>query len=333
MSGQIRTVRLGLIGTGGIAQAHLKRLASIPQAEIAALCDVDEARVRAAAEPIGAAVYTDGQKLIADENLDAIYVCVPPHAHGDLEIQAARKGLHLFVEKPVSLYSEQAMKTRDAIRAAGVMSQVGYTLRYLPQFMRLHAFLKDKEVGTAHVFRWGGLPGSPWWRRYDQSGGQLVEMTTHQVDFLRWCMGEVSAVSASYSFNRLLVGEPGVTVPDTQAVLLQFESGASATVSTSCAAGKSWKGGLDFVLKDARVSLQGEEIQLEPQDVYPSPPPASSGLDIDESFVQAVATGDRSLLKSPYEDAIKTLAVTIAANRSAEGGGRQVRVSEVLPSP
>src|SRR5207249_348150 len=83
-------------------------------------------------------------------------------------------------------------------RKAGVMSQVGYSLRYLGSAIRLKEFLKDKPVGSAHCFRWGGLPGVPWWRKYDQGGGQLVEMTTHQVDLLRWVMGEVEAVSASY---------------------------------------------------------------------------------------------------------------------------------------
>jgi predicted dehydrogenase len=232
MSG--RSVRIGFIGTGGIAQSHLKRLKEIPEAEIVALCDIDEARVRSAAEPLGAAVYTDGAKLIAGERLDALYICVPPNAHGDLEIQAAQRGFHLFVEKPVNLDLDQALAACRAIQQAGVMSQVGYGLRYQPASIRLRAFLADQEVGMAHVFRWGGLPGSPWWRRYDQSGGQLVEMTTHQVDLLRWVMGEVEGVSASYSF-RLLRSEPEVTVPDSQAVLLQFRSGAPATISTSCA--------------------------------------------------------------------------------------------------
>jgi predicted dehydrogenase len=209
------------------------------------------------------------------------------------------------------------------------MSQSGYVLRYLPPFMRLREFLADKEVGTAHVFRWNGLVGAPWWRRYDQSGGQLVEMTTHQTDLLRWCMGEVVAVSASYSFGRLHRKEPDVSVPDSQAVLLCFESGASATISTSCAIGRAYLGGLEFALKDARVSLQGEEVRIEPEGAYAPPSMPSEAPGIDESFVRAVATGDRSLLKSPYDDALRTLAVTLAANRSAEEDSRPVRLEEI----
>jgi predicted dehydrogenase len=319
-----------MIGTGGIAQAHLKRLAEIPAAEIVALCDVDEARVRSVAGPLGAAVYTDGAALIEREPLDALYICVPPHAHGDLEIRAARKGLHLFVEKPVNLYLDAAQRASAAIREAGVMTQVGYTLRYLPLYMQLRDFLAEREVGTAHVFRWSGLPGTPWWRRYEQSGGQLVEMTTHQVDLLRWCMGEVASVAASYSFNRLHRDLAEITVPDSQAVLLRFHSGASATISTACAAGSAGQGGVSFLLREAKVAVQGSEIRVEPEGSHALPPLPEGTPNIDAAFVRAVETGDPSLLKSPYDDALRSLAVTLAANRSAEEEGRLVRLDELL---
>jgi hypothetical protein len=90
-------------------------------------------------------------------------------------------------------------------------------------------------------------------------------------------------------------------------------------------------GGLDFVLKDARLSLKGEEMQFDPEGVYEPPGALGDVLDIDTAFVQAVATDDRSLLKSPYDDGLRSLAVTLAANRSAEEGGRLVRLEEILP--
>ncbi|MGQ9525971.1 MAG: Gfo/Idh/MocA family protein [Armatimonadota bacterium] len=322
-------VRIGFVGAGGIAQAHMSALKALPEAKIVAVCDVNEERARAAAAPFDAAVYTNGADLIANEEIDALYVCVPPNAHGDIEVRAAQRGLHLFVEKPISLYMDEALRAWDAIRAAGIMTQVGYVLRYWPGSVQLKEFLADKEVGTANVFRWGGIPGAPWWRRMDESGGQLVEMTTHQVDLLRWVMGEVTAVSAGYSVNRLLKDMPDVTVPDSQAALLFFESGATATVSTSCALGSVGSSGMYFVIRNARVSWEGERITVDPGDAYPVPEPKPS-IGIDEAFVRAVATGDRSLLRSTYDDALRTLAVTLAANRSAEEGGRLVHVDELL---
>lgn len=323
------TVRVGFVGAGGIAQAHIGALQSIPEAKVVAVCDVDRPRAEAVAAPLGAAVFERGADLIEKAELDALYICVPPAVHDDLEVRAAERRLHLFVEKPVTLFPAEALRAQRAIREAGVMSQVGYSLRYLPGSVQLREFLADKSVGTAHVFRWGGIPGAPWWRRYNESGGQLVEMTTHQVDLLRWVMGEVESVAASYSFGRLLADQPDVTVPDSQAALLRFASGASATVSTACAAGKAGMGGLHFLIRDATVSWQGSGIAVSPEGAYEVPPVRES-LGIDEAFIRAILTGDRSLLRSPYEDAVRTAAVTWAANRSAEEGGRLVMVDEVL---
>lgn len=325
-----REVKLGIVGVGGMGKGHLRGLAAIPNARLAAVCDWDGDLARSVAEPLGAAVYTDGSKMIAEADIEALYICVPPHTHEDLEVRAAERGLHLFVEKPVSLYMDQARAALEAVQKAGVMSQVGYQLRYWPNVRQLRAFLAGREVGGASVCRWGGAPGKDWWRCYDQGGGQLVEMTTHQVDMLRWVMGEVEAVSASYSFDRLFKGEPGLTVPDTQTVLLRFASGAAATISTSCAAGKTGLNTMDFVIRDGKVSVKGEAITVEPEGAHALPPPPGEDMTADEAFVRAVATGDRSLLLSPYEDGMKTAAVTLAANRSAEEGGRLVSVAEVL---
>ncbi len=325
-----KVVRIGFFGAGGIAQHHLNHLKEIPEASVVALCDINAERVKAIADPLGAATYTDSAKMLAESKLDALYICVPPHAHGDIEIRAAQKGLHLFIEKPVNLYLDQAKKAADAIRKAGVFSQVGYSLRYINSAVRLKEFLKDKVVGTAHVFRWNGIPGVPWWRKYDQGGGQFVEMTTHQLDLLRWVMGDVAAVSASYSFNRIFKDQADVTVPDSQAILLHFKSGASATINTACGLGKASLGGVDFAIKDAKVSWKHDALVVEPADGYPLPPAPVETISIDNAFVRAIVSGNATFLRSPYDDAMKSAAVTLAANLSAENGGRLVKMEEVL---
>lgn len=324
-----REVRLGIVGVGTMGQAHVRGLTALPNVRLVAVCDRDAELAQAVAGPAGAAVYTSGDRMIAEAGIEALYICVPPDSHEELEVRAAERGLHLFVEKPVSLYPEQARRALNAIEKSGVLTQVGYQLRYLPHFRQLHALLSGKEVGTANVCRWTFLPGKEWWRRYDQGGGQLVEMTTHQVDLLRWTMGEVESVSACYSFNRLLRDEADLTIPDSQTVLLRFTSGASATISTSCAVGKGGLSSMDFVIRDARVSVKGETICVEPEGSCVLPAPPEETLTADEAFVRAVATRDRSLLLSPYADGLRTAAVTLAANHSAAEGGRQVRPDEM----
>ena len=326
----MKSVRIGIIGAGGIAQAHVRELQRIPQAEIVAVCDVDESRARSAAESLRASMHSCGEDLIRRETIDAVYICVPPNAHGDLEILAARKGLHIFVEKPVNLDLRAAVRAADSVRESGIMSQAGYVLRYNPVFKMAHDFLRDKEIGAAQVCRWNGLVGPPWWRKYDESGGQLVEMTTHQIDMLRWIMGEVESVTAHYSFNRLFRSDDTVTIPDSQAALLRFPSGAVATINTSCAVGKASLGSMEFAIKDAIVRITPEAVLIDPVNSYNAPGEPAMTPGIDESFVRAIQSGDPSLLLSPFEDAVRTLAVTLAANRSAEAGGRPVLVDEIF---
>src|SRR4028118_2142233 len=114
-----------------MGQGHVRRLLQIPEAQIVALCDIVEERVKSVAEPLQVPTFTDGAQMIAEAEMDALYVCVPPDQHGDLEIQAAQKGLHLFVEKPVNLFLDRALTVAAAIREARVLSQSGYSFRYL----------------------------------------------------------------------------------------------------------------------------------------------------------------------------------------------------------
>src|SRR5690606_15984531 len=102
-------------------------------------------------------------------------------------------------------------------------------------------------------------------------------------------------------------------------------------VTTSCAAGRGFKGGMDFVLRDAVVSMGGPDgITVSPAGALEVPRAPAESISIDAAFVRAVASGQPSLLRSPFDDALKSMAVTLAANLSASEGGRQVNMQEFL---
>ena len=321
-------VRVAFVGTGGIAGSHLKQLANLneasaePLVQIAAVCDVDETRASAFAQSCGAtAVYTDHRTLLDKEGngLDALYICVPPFAHADVEILAAEAGLHLFVEKPVVLELDQGLHILEAIRAAGVMSSVGYTLRYRHPWRTARDLLHERTIAMLSADRWGGMPGEGhWWRDYSKSGGQLHEQTTHQVDCMRWVAGDVETVFARYG-HQVAQGIPRLSVPDSQIVVLEFASGTVGYISTSCVLRQG--GGLNHMqvlLEDARIDV-GRELIIQPEDAL-AMPAAYDGDDIDGAFIRAVASGDRSHILCDYEEGLKTAAVSIAANQSAASG-------------
>jgi len=90
-------IKVGMIGTGGIAQAHLRQLPEFEDVELAAACDLVKERVEQAVRTYGGTAYSDYREMFANEKLDAVIVCVPPFAHADIEMLAAQRGIHMLV--------------------------------------------------------------------------------------------------------------------------------------------------------------------------------------------------------------------------------------------
>ena len=315
-------VKIGCVGTGGIGKHHLQSLAQMEGVEIAAMCDVAEEAVESAAAEFGGRTYTDHRRLIEAEELDVLYVCIPPFAHTDAEILAARKGLHLFVEKPVALTMDQALEIQEAIAQAGVLSSVGYSLRYFTATEPAKAFLADQTIALVACDRWGGVPGGTthWWRVMEKSGGQLVEMVTHQVDMIRYLAGEIVEVNARYAL-RVLGGLENLTVPDVQVMDFALESGALGYLSCSCALTQGGgTGRMEFILRDMVLKFDFSRLTLTPEGAAELPVVPESAPNIDEVFIAAVRSGDGSRIITPYADAVRSLDVTLAANRSAVEG-------------
>jgi len=314
-------VKIGFIGAGGNARGHMTRLSDVDEANIVAICDLSEEAAQNAVDEFGGAVYTDHHKMLEDAELDALYVSIPPFAHTDAEILAAEAGIHLFVEKPVVTDMDQGLEILSAIRDAGVLSSVGYQLRLMDTSQRIKSYLADRTVAMISSHRWGGLPGVAWWRVMDQSGGQLHEQTTHQVDLMRFLTGhEIVEVYAKYDLMTMDDVE-NITIPDSQAAIFTFDNGTIATITTSPMMTQGGgKSDLNFLLRDqiigwstGSVSVSGAEapeLEGEPEDTP----------NIDETFVRAIIAGDQSIIPCSYEEGLRTADVTLAANESAKTG-------------
>ncbi len=314
-------VRIGFVGAGGNARGHMGRLSEIEGVEIVAICDVVEESARQAAEEFGARVYTGHREMLDQVEMDALYVSIPPFAHTDAEVLAAQAGLHLFVEKPVVLSMDKGFEVLEAIEAAGVLSCVGYQVRLMDTSRRVRAYLSDRQVAMISSHRWGGLPGQPWWRVMEQSGGQLHEQTTHQLDLMRFCTGdEVVEVYARY--DRLTMDDvEGITIPDSQAALLTFARGTIATIVTSPMMTRGGgKSDINFLLRDQIIGWSPREITVSGVEAPELEGEPEETQNIDQAFVSAIRAGDQSLIPCSYEDGLRTCDVTLAANESARTG-------------
>lgn len=314
-------VRVGFIGAGGIAGVHLERLSKVPQVRIVAICDAVEARAKERAGVYGAVAYTDHHRMLENEKLDAVWVCLPPYAHMDEVTLAAEKGIHVFIEKPIALTLETARSMQAAVEAAGVKSWVGYHMRQQFSVRRAKALLQA-EGGPVALFEgkwWGGIAGGSefWWRRKELSGGQVVEQATHVYDLARYLVGEVREV---YGRLDTLVHrqEPNYTIEDVAVALLRFRNGALG-VLTSTAAAQPGGGhvGARLVARNLQLTIEGSKAHvLKGRESLELQSTNDPYLDEDRKFIESILA-DRPT-EVPIREGVKTLAVTLAVVQSAE---------------
>lgn len=321
-------VRIGFIGCGGRAGSHIEALRQHDGAEIVAVADVVEAAARRAGERLGVPFYTDHAALLQRDDLDAAFVSVPVFAHGPVELAIIGRGLPFFVEKPVARQLATAKEVAAALKASGLWAAVGYQLRYEEGVRRARAFLAGKTVSVVEGHYWCGTNRTGGWQNdWDGSGGQLVEQATHTVDLMRHLVGEVAEVYCRQA-SRVLYA---ITSPDSYALTLGFENGALGGLTTSWAYdGRDWShaNALHIISDNCLVRLSGGGVQVLPEGSGELPPAAGVGT-IYDAFVDSVRTGKPDGVLSTYDDALATLAVTLAANESARSG-RVVRVADAV---
>jgi len=317
-------VKIGFIGTGGIAGAHMDALANIDIAQVVACTDIDEDRAAAAAARFpGAGAYTKVDKMLKAHKLDTVFICVPPNAHGEIESAVIKAGIPFFMEKPVGIDREIPKKVLAAVKRKKLLTSVGYMSRYRSSVEKARELLAEDEPVLARGGWIGGMPGVFWWRQKKMSGGQMVEQTTHTFDLARYLLGDVKSV---YCVGRkgLITGVENYSVEDASICTMVFKSGLICEISSSCAVGCGGGVSLEIFCRNSRLKLGGGGSSLEVEKPGESCTIAGTEKSVfeieDRIWLDAVQSGDGSKIKSPYEDAVKSQMVTCAANESIESG-------------
>jgi len=314
-------IRVGFVGVGGVARGHQNRVRAIEGVEIVAHCDLMPERVDAAVFEFGGRGYLSFDEMLANEKLDALYICIPPYAHGEIELKAAEAGIHMFIEKPIALSLEVAERVAEALDRSGVICSVGYQLRYHELIPRIQEEIANGPVLLYCARYYCPMPpgGKPWWHRKSMSGGQTVEQTTHLIDLARYLVGEISEVYA-HAAMRYYKRTPMNDVEDVTAVLFKFENGAFGTLASTTVMETGWHVEVDIVVPKRRIELMGDMVRIRDGGVEEIRAQSDWHGEVDRAFIEAVRTGDASLIRSSYRDAMRTLAVTLAVNESAEKG-------------
>ena len=338
--------KLAIIGCGGIGRYHLNHFLKMDDVNIVGVCDLIKERADEFAAEAKCPAFTDFKEMYDAVSPDMVFICIPPYCHGEVEFETIRRHIHMFVEKPVGLDPELFLKIRDMVKESGIITASGLQLRYESNIDKLKEFAARHEIVEMNLMRVGGIPDTPWWKVREQSGGQLVEQTIHQVDMARNIMGEPVEVYSMGGHN-IVKGIEGFDVEDMSVTLVRFESGALGTITTGCYAenGAIADNKLTFGAVDARADyymfdkvavygdmqaagddaernevVKGDGRMMQINQAVEFKPEGDCGMLCDHTFIEAVITGDASKIRSPYEDAVKSVLFTLACNESMETG-------------
>jgi myo-inositol 2-dehydrogenase / D-chiro-inositol 1-dehydrogenase len=316
------TMRIGIVGTGWFAAKHAGILSSMDHVTVSGVCGSSLAKSKAFQRDFASArAYASVHEMLDGCKLDAVYICVPPFAHGEIELALIARGIPFLVEKPLAVDLETPTTILNAVRKDGIITSVGYHFRYLEGTVLASELLRERTIGMSLGYWMGSMPGVYWWRQAELSGGQAIEQTTHIVDLLRHVVGEVTEVYAAFADTVMHMKGPGVSVPDVGTITLKMENGSIANISNTCILPAGHHSGL-YIYTDAGVLelsrnglkdvLDGRTTEyLNRIDPYEAETRA---------FLHAVRTGDTSGILSTYEDAWRTQQVTVAAVQSAKTG-------------
>ena len=146
-----RPVRVGVVGLGYWGPNIARNLAAIDGCELRWLCDADDAaRERLASSFPGAEATGDLDRLLADDELDAVVLATPVPTHAELAVRVLQAGKHCFVEKPLATNAADAERAVQAAADAGKLLMVGHLLEYHPAVQRLKALIDEGELGSLY---------------------------------------------------------------------------------------------------------------------------------------------------------------------------------------
>lgn len=326
MSAKIETVKWGIIGAGDVAEFKCgPPLYQVAHSELVAVMRRDEAKAKDFAQRHGVQrYYTSAEELLADPEVNAVYIATPPHVHLPLAKQAAEAGKHILLEKPMALSVAECEQITAACKENNVQLIIAYYRRYFPMVRMMKKLLDSGAIGRpvrARALHTGyykpPVDGERSWLTDPavSGGGFMMDAGIHRFDLFAHFFGkaiDVSAFSDTVHFD--------FEVDDSSTVIIRFENGVHATAEFN------WNVGValdEFEISGTKGRLYTRhlgksELVLESdagREYFKLPPPAFVHNNLVEHFVHALRSGEPNSL--PGEEGMKASAICLAAYESS----------------
>jgi len=275
----MKTIKLGLIGAGGIAQAHCRAIADVEGVEVIAASDIVQANLDRTAETWGIdRLFTDYNEMLEMGDLDGVIVCTPTAVHAAPTVAALKAGKHVLCEKPMEATLDAATEMVRTAHATGKIMMVALKLRFSPQVMVAKQIVDQGTLGDIYYAecvadRRRGNPGGSFIRKATAGFGAGADIGVYALDTALYLMGHpkpvaVSAITSNYiSLNaEPIVGQWGRNLKETEvedfaAAWVLFENGARLVFKTCWSMHMDSLGGTIFLGKQAGLRIGVSEVR------------------------------------------------------------------------
>lgn len=327
-------LRFGIIGYGFMGKTHTNNLLHHPEAKVTAIFTQPAPEI----VPPNVKLYTeDWKKLIDEAEIDAVVIATPTGTHVEISQYAAKKGKHIFVEKPMARTVEDCTKIINVARENKVKLFVGHVLRYWPSYLAAKQSLSnpDSEIGMVKMFRgtrYSAFPGwSEWFKSEKESGGCILDLSIHDIDYALWMMGDepVDVYCEAKRLTEKNIDNWGIsmtTITFAQNQIAHCEASWAATnefgFATSC----------EIIGSEGIIRINSRDrapvYQYGQPQVTASDPMTHDGYYLEmDAFIRAILNDTKPEVSG--EDGRKAVAACIAAIKSAHEG-RKVPIKEVI---
>lgn len=252
----MKKLRIGMIGAGNIANMHIDSYKNVPNAEVVALCDIDEARLKKTAQKYGITkTYTSVTDMLNNEQLDAADVCVWNCNHAKCAIEALNAGLHVLCEKPMAYSAKEAEQMLQAAQKNNKLLMIGFVMRFANEATISKDFINDGYLGEiyhskATYLRRHGAPGGWFSNKALSGGGPVIDLGVHVIDITRYLMGNPKPVSVYAVTQDKLKNRPNLKtgvgwtpdnatdsdpydVEDFATAIIRYDNGSTTLLETS----------------------------------------------------------------------------------------------------
>ena len=192
----MKKVKIGLLGCNYMGKMHANCYRTLENVEVAAVADIREDVAAELAKEWNAQVFTDAEELIKNCDLDAVDICLPTFLHTKYALMAMEKVPYVFIEKPVALNEEECEKLLQKQQQTGARVQIGQVIRFWDEYAYLKELVDSKTYGEVVNATFKRLSPSPLWSQNDWirqskfSGGAIVDLHVHDIDYMFYLFGE-----------------------------------------------------------------------------------------------------------------------------------------------